>query len=106
MASHEQIREDCQHVDLATVLEHPPKTGLLKPELPFHDAERMLTFRTDVSLGGFDQIIQPTLRCIGPSAPLAWSHRYTEADRLALHLFSLLNPLVASVGVDHCLFPM
>ena len=52
MASHEQIRKGCQHVDLATVLEHAPKTGLLESELPLDDAERMLTFRTDVSLGG------------------------------------------------------
>jgi hypothetical protein len=65
MASHEQIRKGCQHVDLATVLEHAPKTGLLESELPLDDAEWMLTFRSDVSLGGFDQIIQSSLRGIG-----------------------------------------
>ena len=106
MASHEQVRKGCQHVDFAAVLEHASKTGLLEPELPLHDAERMLTFCTDVSLGGLDQIIQPPLRAIGQSAPLAWSHRHAEADTLALHLFSLLDPLVASIGVDHCLLPM
>jgi hypothetical protein len=62
---HEQIREGCQYIHLAGVLEHPPKPGLLKAELTLDDSERMLTFRADVSLGGLDQIIEPTLRGIG-----------------------------------------
>ncbi len=44
MAGHEQIREGCQYIHLAGVLEHPPKPGLLKAELTLDDSERMLTF--------------------------------------------------------------
>ena len=62
MASHKQVREGCQHVDLAAVFEHAAQAGLLKAELPPDHSEWVLTFRTDVNLGGFDQIIQPSLR--------------------------------------------
>ena len=106
MASHEQVRERCKHVDLAAVLEHATQAGLLKTELPLDHAKRMLDFRTDVSLGGLDQIIQPAFRGIGESTPLPRPHRDAEADGLGFHLFSLLDPLVASIGVDHCLLPM
>jgi hypothetical protein len=34
MASHEQVRERCQHMDLAAILEHAAQAGLLKTELP------------------------------------------------------------------------
>jgi|LakMenEpi03Aug12_release.lakeMendotaPanAssembly.Ray.scaffolds.fasta_scaffold103387_3 hypothetical protein len=57
MASHEQVRKGYQHFDLAAVLVHAPRTGLLEPKLPVDDAERMLTFCTNASLGGLDQII-------------------------------------------------
>jgi hypothetical protein len=50
MASHEQVRERCQHVDLAAVLEHATQAGILKTELPLDLAEHILDFRTDVSL--------------------------------------------------------
>ena len=50
MPSHEQVRERCKHVDLAAVLEQATQAGLLKAELPLDHAERMLDFRTDVSL--------------------------------------------------------
>jgi hypothetical protein len=50
MPSHEQVRERCQHIDLAAVLEQATKAGLLKTELPLDHTERMLDFRTDVSL--------------------------------------------------------
>ena len=65
MASHEQVREGCQYVDLAAVLEHAAQAGFLETELPLDHPERMFAFRTDVGLGGFDQIIQPPLRGIG-----------------------------------------
>lgn len=65
MSSHEQVRERCKHVDLAAVLEHATQAGLLKTELPLDHEERMLDFCTDVSLGGLDQIIEPSLRGIG-----------------------------------------
>jgi len=50
MASHEQVRESCQHVDLATILEHATQAGLLKTELPLDHAEWVLTFCADVRL--------------------------------------------------------
>jgi hypothetical protein len=65
MASHEQVREGRQHIDLAAILEHAAQAGLLKTELPLYHPEWMLTCRSDVSLGGFDQIIQSSLRGIG-----------------------------------------
>jgi hypothetical protein len=65
MPSHEQVREGCQHIHLAAVIEHSAQAGLLKAELPLDHAEWMLTFGADVSLGGLDQIIQPPFRCIG-----------------------------------------
>jgi|LakMenEpi03Aug12_release.lakeMendotaPanAssembly.Ray.scaffolds.fasta_scaffold813794_3 hypothetical protein len=65
MASHEQIREDCKHVDLAAVLEHASQVGFLEAELILDQAERMFTIRTDVGLGAFDQIIQAPFRGMG-----------------------------------------
>lgn len=50
MASHKQVRECCQHVDLAAVVEHAAQAGFLETELPLDDAERMFTFRPDVGL--------------------------------------------------------
>jgi hypothetical protein len=101
MASHEQVAMGYQHVALAAGQEHAPKTGLLEAELPLYDAERVLTFWTDVSLGGFDQIIQAAFRDIGESKLPPRPHRDVEADGLALHPLSLLDPLIAGIGVDH-----
>ena len=84
MPSHEQVRECRQHVDLAAVLEHATKAGLLKAKLPLDHAERMIDFCMDVSLGGLDQVIQVTFRSVGESTPLPRPHRHTEADGLAL----------------------
>ena len=106
MASHEQVRKVCQHVALAAVLQHAPKTGLLEPELPLPEAERMLACCTPVSLGCLGQIIQPPFWWIGECIPHTWAHRHPEADRVALHLFSLLDLLVGSVGAAHGLVPM
>jgi len=50
MASYEQVREGCKHVDLAAVLEHAAQAGFLEATLPLDDADRMFTFRTDVGL--------------------------------------------------------
>jgi hypothetical protein len=37
---------------------------------------------------------------------LAWTHSNPEADASALHLGSLLNPLVSGIRVDHGFFTM
>jgi len=63
--------------------------------------ERVLTLRADVSFGGLDQIIQSSLRSIGQSTPVSWPHGNAEADALAFHFGSLLDPLVAGIRVDH-----
>ena len=65
MASYEQLREGYQHVDLAAGFEHTAQAALLKAELPLDHSEWVLTFRTDVRIGGFDQITQPSLRGVG-----------------------------------------
>ena len=61
----------------------------------------MLSFGTDMRFGGFDQIIQSALRRVSQNSTLPWSHGDAEADPPALHLFSLLNSLVASIRIDH-----
>jgi len=90
-------------MDLAAVLEHATQPGLLKSKLPLDHAERVLDLCADVGFGGLDQIIQSSLGCIGQSPSLSWSDGNTEADTLAFHFRSLLNLLIASVGVDDCL---
>jgi hypothetical protein len=38
---------------------------------------------------------------VSGNSTLPWSHGNVEADPPALHLFSLLNSLVASIRIDH-----
>jgi hypothetical protein len=49
------------HVDLATILDHPAQPDLLKSELLLDDPERMFTFGSDVRVGGLDQYLQPSI---------------------------------------------
>ena len=106
MPRHEQVRECCQHLHLAAVLEHAPQTGLLKAELLLDHSERMLHLGADMSFGCFDQIIHPPFRRIRQDAALAWAHGNPEADASALHLGTLFDPLVAGIRIDHCLLTM
>jgi hypothetical protein len=64
MARHEQVGEAGHHIHLTAVLEHSPQPGLLKAELPFDHAERMLHFWPKVSLCRLDQVINASLVCI------------------------------------------
>jgi hypothetical protein len=57
MPRHEQVGEGCQRLHLAAVLEHAPQPGLLKAELPFDHAERMVHLGAKVRLGSLDQIL-------------------------------------------------
>ena len=85
----------------AAVLEHSPQPGLLKAELLLHHSKRMLSFGADMCFGSFDQIIQSPLWRVWQHSALSGSHGNAEADPPALHLFSLLNPLVAGIRINH-----
>ena len=61
----------------------------------------MLSFGADMRFGSFDQIIQSALWGVRQYSTLPWSHGNAETDPPALHLFSLLNSLVASIRIDH-----
>ena len=101
MPHHEQIREGCQHIHFAAVLEHSAQPGLLKAELLLDHPEWVLTFGADMRFGSFDQIIQAALRRVWQYSALSWPHGNAEADPPSLHLVSLLNPLIARIGIDH-----
>ncbi len=61
----------------------------------------MLPFCADKRFGSFDQIIQADLRRVWQHSALSWPHGNSEADFPSLHLFSVLNSLIASIGIDH-----
>ena len=63
----------------------------------------MLALCTDVSFGALNHIIQSPLGCSWQSPALSCTHGNTEADTLSFHFGSLLDPLIAGVGVDNCL---
>ena len=46
-------------------------------------------------------IFPETGGCVRQYSTLTWSHGNAETDPPALHLFSLLNSLVASIRIDH-----
>lgn len=85
----------------APVLDHASQPGLLKAELSLDHPKWVLHLGADVSFGCFDQIIQSSLRRIWQHSPLSWSHGNAEANSATLHLGSLLNSLVAGIGVHH-----
>jgi hypothetical protein len=64
----------------------------------------MLSFGAGMRFGGFDQIIQSALRRVRQYSTLPWSHGNAETDPPALHLFSLLNSLVAIIRINHGFF--
>ena len=61
----------------------------------------VLHLGADVSFGCFDQIIQSSLRRVWQHSPLSGAHGDAEADPPALHLVSLLNPLVTGICINH-----
>ena len=62
---HEQIRQGCQHIDLAAVLGQATKSGLLKAELLFDHSERVLELGADVCLCRLDQILELSIFGVG-----------------------------------------
>jgi len=65
--------------------------------------EWVLYLSSDVGFGGFDQIVQPAIRRIRQKPAFAWSYRHPEFRRLACHIRSLGDALVAGVAVDDLL---
>jgi len=57
--------------------------------------------RSPAGYGGFNQIIQSALRHVRQYSKRPWSHGKAEVDPAALHLFSLLNSLVATIRIGH-----
>ncbi len=57
----EQIRQRCQHIDLAAVLGQAAHPGFLKAELLLDHPEWVFDLGADVGLGGLDQILQPAI---------------------------------------------
>ena len=56
----EQIRQCCQHVDLAAILGNTTQPRLVKTELLLDHSKGMLNFGADVGFGGLNQIMQPS----------------------------------------------
>ena len=65
MTGKKQISQYCQHMDLATVLDHAAQPGFLKAELLLDHLERRLTLGEDVSFGCLNQILQLPVSCNG-----------------------------------------
>jgi hypothetical protein len=79
MPGHEQVRERCQHIHFAALLDHAPQPSLLKAELPLDHPKWVLHLGADVSFGCFDQIIQSSLRRVWQHSSLPGSHGDAEA---------------------------
>ena len=62
--------------------------------------KRMLELGADMRFGGFDQIIQSSLRRIRQNPALSWPHGNAKADSPATHLGALLSSLIAGIRVD------
>jgi hypothetical protein len=68
MSHHEQVGKGCQHLHLAAVLEHASQPGLLKAELPFDHAERILHLGAKVRLLQAEVVPTRRLLHIDPQA--------------------------------------
>jgi hypothetical protein len=65
--------------------------------------KRMLSLGADLHSGLPNRIIQSTLQRIRQNAAPSWSPGDAEADPPAMHLGSLLNPVLVRIRIDHAL---
>jgi hypothetical protein len=82
---------------LQPFLEHVPQPWLFKAKLLFDHPKRILHLGAEVRYGGLDQVIHSPSGGIWYCPAFAWGHGNAEAVPPALHLFSLINSLVASI---------
>jgi len=73
-----QIRQRCQHVELAAVLGQAAQPGFLKAKLLLEHPKRVLNLGAGVSLGGLDQALQTSLWNVGQAAAVARPHRHPK----------------------------
>ena len=66
----------------------------------------MLNLGADMSFGGLDQILEPSIWRIRQAAAFARPHRHSEFSFRAVHRGPFGDALVASVAVDDLLITM
>jgi len=90
-----QIGQGCQHMDLAAVLGQATQPGFLKAELLLDHPGRMFNLGADMSFGGLDQILEPSIWRIRQAAAFAGPHRHSDLCCSTCHLGPFGDALVA-----------